>query len=61
VVVEPGTAVLHRERHPHQPEIRHFVDQVGRELVGLVDLGGSRDDLLVDELRDGVADLCLLR
>jgi len=61
VVVETCSAPLLGERHAHQTELRHLVDEVARELVFFVYLGCARNDFLVHELRDHVTYLLLLR
>jgi len=60
VVVQPGTAILLGEGHPHQPKFAHLADEIGGELVLVVDFLGDGDDLLVDELRDHISNLLLL-
>ena len=42
---------------PNRPERAHLLDDVGREAVLVLELGGDRDDLAGDEPSDGVDDL----
>ena len=43
--VEAEPAVLLGDRDAEQPELAHLLDDRGRELVGVLELGGDRDDL----------------
>jgi hypothetical protein len=52
-------AVLLGDHQAEQPELLEALDDLGRVLVLVLELGGNRDDLLVDELTDGLEDLFL--
>ena len=52
--VEPEPAVLLGDRDPEQPERLHLLDDGGRELVGVLHLGGDGDDLARDEAAHGL-------
>ena len=58
--VEPHPAVLLGDRHPEQAELLHLLDDRLREAVLVVVVLGVRDDLLVGELADHLADRALL-
>ena len=58
--VEPHPAVLLGDRHAEQPELLHLLDDRLRELVLVVVVLGVREDLLVGELADHLADRLLL-
>ncbi len=58
--VEAEAAVLDRDRDAEEPEHAHRVDEGGRELIGVVELGGVRDHVAVDELAQRADDLRLL-
>jgi hypothetical protein len=49
-----------RDRHPHQPELGQLGDELVREAVVAVELGGDRRDALLRELTDGRADELVL-
>ena len=58
--VGPGAAVLLREGHAHQAELGELGDQLVREAVLAVELGGYRRDPLLGELADGRANELVL-
>ena len=58
--VEPHPAVLLGDRHTEQAELLHLLDDRLGELVLVVVVLGVRDDLLVGELVDHLADRALL-
>ena len=53
-------AVLLGDHQAEDAHLLHALDDLGRVLVGVLELGGDRDDLLVDELADGLEDLVLV-
>ena len=55
--VEAEAAVLLGDRDAEQAELPHLLDDRGGELVGVLELGGDRDDLAGDEAADGLDDL----
>ena len=57
--VEPHAAVLLGDRHPEQAELLHFLDDLLREGVLVVEVLGVGDDLLVGELPDHLGDVAL--
>ena len=60
--VGAGSAVLLRDRHPHQAELGQLGHELVREAVLAVELLGDRRDLLLGELAHGAPDeLVLLR
>ena len=54
------TAVLLGDHQAEQPELLEALDDLGRVLVGVLELLGDRDDLLVDELPHRLEDLGLV-
>ena len=55
--VEPHAAVLLGDRHPEEAELFHFLDDLLREGVLVVEVLGVGDDLLVGELADHLGDV----
>ena len=53
-------AELLGDRQPEHAELLEPLDDLGRVLVGVLELLGHRDDLLVHELPDGLQDLGLV-
>ena len=58
--VEPGAAVLLGNGEPEQAELLHPLDDLLGELVPVLELVGDRDDLLLDEVPNGLDDGALL-
>ncbi len=54
------TAVLLRDRHPHQPEVGKLRDEVVREPLLEVELGCDRSHAFARERAHGLADELLL-
>ena len=54
------TAVLLGDHQPEDAELLEPLDDLGRVLVGVLELRGDRDDLLVHELPHGLEDLGLV-
>ena len=53
-------AVLLGDHQPEDPHLLHALDDLRRVLVGVLELRGDRDDLLVDELADQLQQLDLV-
>ena len=52
----PGAAVLLRHPQLHQAHVAVDLEELGREAVGLVDLGGDRGDVTLGHPPDAVAE-----
>src|SRR5947209_6070153 len=55
-IAETGAAKLFFDRDSVQADRTHFRPEVARELVGAVDLGGARRNLILGEITCGRAD-----
>ncbi len=54
-ITEAGATVVLGNRQAHRTEIAELLPQIGRKLVGTVDLGSPRRDLGLRELTHRVA------
>jgi hypothetical protein len=55
-----GPAVLGRDEQPHQAELAHLLDVLGRERLVLVVLSGDGSDLALGELAHRAAEQLLI-